>query len=182
VAVVFASTGQAIRANRERDRAIQETKRADSQAAVARAVNDFFCKTICWRRRRLGHKPARTATTALVHEAYMRLVDIHNVEWRDRLPKRGCCGTWVTVVFSCFKQLYYPGPSPSGGRYLPARCLFVGQVIAPSAAACLFGSIGEMVRGFLLLTAPVSTTSKPVAPTGTIDPSPLRPFPIFQGS
>jgi sensor histidine kinase regulating citrate/malate metabolism len=42
VAVVFASTGQAIRANRERDRAIQETKRADSEAAVARAVNDFL--------------------------------------------------------------------------------------------------------------------------------------------
>ena len=42
IAGVMVSTLQAIRANRERDRAVGETKRADREAAVAKAVNDFL--------------------------------------------------------------------------------------------------------------------------------------------
>lgn len=42
LAGIAVSTGQAIRANRERDRAVEESKRADREAAIAKAVNDFL--------------------------------------------------------------------------------------------------------------------------------------------
>jgi RNA polymerase sigma factor (TIGR02999 family) len=54
------------------------------QQALEKLIPRVYDELRRMARRFMGHKEGTIQTTALVHEAYLRLVDVHNVSWEHR--------------------------------------------------------------------------------------------------